>query len=92
MTSEITVALQAEDDEPDVKKAAIDLLVMRGYAREAAEDLVGNASPPEPGTDAPSWVASIVSAGAADARRRLLAQHHEQGIPPFEPPPLKSES
>lgn len=92
MTSEITAALQAEEGQSDLSKAAIDLLVTKGYARDAAQDLVRNAHPPEPGSDVSSWVAAIMPDEESQSRRRVLAEHHQAGIPPLEPPPLKSDA
>lgn len=75
---------------PDRLSLVIYALVLRGYSREAAEDLCANNPPPSEG-DIETWIASV-SDRDRRGRRALLDEHHKHGIPPAEPPPLRTDS
>lgn len=84
MTTEVTCALNHGNADPQDPKSAIDRLVLQGYAREAAEDLVRATPMPDEG-------ASVADENHK-ARRAILDEHHKQGIPPADPPPLQAGS
>ncbi|MFZ5672575.1 MAG: hypothetical protein ACOZAM_06385 [Pseudomonadota bacterium] len=81
MTTEVTAAAQANcsGDDPE----AVNFLVGQGVTREAAIELLREAGPPGSHESVPEWADRILG---RDERRRILAEHHETGIPPLEPP------
>lgn len=85
MTTEIQAAKKAGPSEID--QGAVTFLVAQGIAREAAVELLREAGPPTGIENMPEWASRVLGRqGAAGERKRILAEHHEKGIPPPEPP------
>lgn len=68
---------------------ALTFLVTQGVTREAAIDLLNESGPPLSRESLPEWADRVLGRSPTKAeRRRLLDEHHEQGLPPPEPPAL----
>jgi hypothetical protein len=87
MTSEIIVGLDLQsEDAPRV--GAIDFLILRGFAREAAESLIEQIGGPNVNEEISAWAERVFSKThmGNTPEANDLKEHHVEGIPPFEPP------
>lgn len=81
-------------DRSEAERAAADALVQEGITREQAEQLVSSHGTDWETLKSAAWPEKTkaedpdVEAQEAD-RKSILREHHEEGIPPFEPPGLK---
>ncbi|MBK1866396.1 hypothetical protein [Taklimakanibacter albus] len=71
---------------------ALQALISKGFSREAALDLVAEMGTPSMGESLVEWSERITGGLPTKQRRKqILAEHHEKGLPPPEPPPLEAE-
>jgi len=81
-------------DRSEAERAAADALVQEGITREQAEQLVSSHGTDWETLKSAAWPEKMkaespdVDAQESD-RKSILREHHEEGIPPFEPPGLK---
>lgn len=76
---------------PDLNAEALDTLVNEGFSREAADNLMAEMGPPLPGERLSEWAGRIQGGLPHERRKQILAEHHEKGLPPREPPPLEEQ-
>lgn len=71
---------------------ALEALISKGFSREAALDLVAEIGLPSSGEQIAEWSERVTGGLPTKKRRKqILAEHHEKGLPPLEPPPLEGE-
>jgi hypothetical protein len=76
----------------DLNSEPLETLVNKGFSREAAADLLAEMGPPTPGERLSEWSDRITGGlPTRERRKQVLAEHHEKGLPPLEPPPLEEQ-